>query len=353
MVNVDHSACLALGGSFDPCYILTVTNIPSQMSSGLNKRNAGLIQAFMADILSVPPDRGVVKFYTLPEDCLAINGTTVLGEMERQDKQQLEAGPEAMRWAASNGNRKSVTSFQMSNSKLDLVAEQQLTSNGTLSRKQSSTSQRSQYAAIEDAEMQRPSTSHGPNGLNSNPVWSDVPQELMNLTDSRLPNGRPKTFSSEAPMVVDHSAKVLLPQNQRLSSTSQPLKADRPPSFLSTDPVNSTTNKTSKASKRLSSQSLKDTKSRVRENYSDVATITPPVNKSFAEQAAVAALPLDEPDTWNKERTANTRKRRSTINTTPKIPQAPPVPETTSMRSFRLGKRKSFLSVFRRGATAA
>ena len=54
MIKVDHSACLALGGNFDPCYILNIQALPSQLGASTNKRNAALIQSFMADILSVP-----------------------------------------------------------------------------------------------------------------------------------------------------------------------------------------------------------------------------------------------------------------------------------------------------------
>ncbi|KAK1809403.1 hypothetical protein LTR12_016233 [Friedmanniomyces endolithicus] len=31
MIKVDHSACLALGGTFDPCYILNITTLLSEM----------------------------------------------------------------------------------------------------------------------------------------------------------------------------------------------------------------------------------------------------------------------------------------------------------------------------------
>ena len=70
MIKVDHSACLALGGTFDPCYILTLNAVPAQMGPTANKRNAALIQTFMADILSVPSERGVVKFVPILEEKL-------------------------------------------------------------------------------------------------------------------------------------------------------------------------------------------------------------------------------------------------------------------------------------------
>lgn len=74
MVKVDHSACLAMGGTFDPCYSLTLTAVPSEMGPSMNKRNAMLIQSFLADILSVSSDRGIVKFQPI-EECNFANST--------------------------------------------------------------------------------------------------------------------------------------------------------------------------------------------------------------------------------------------------------------------------------------
>ncbi|KAK5707065.1 hypothetical protein LTR17_021022 [Elasticomyces elasticus] len=43
VVEVDHSACLALGDTFDPCYIFNITTLPFEMGPTINKRNAALI----------------------------------------------------------------------------------------------------------------------------------------------------------------------------------------------------------------------------------------------------------------------------------------------------------------------
>jgi hypothetical protein len=48
MITVNHSACLLLGGSFEPTYVLTITALPIQLLPTTNKRNAALIQNFMA-----------------------------------------------------------------------------------------------------------------------------------------------------------------------------------------------------------------------------------------------------------------------------------------------------------------
>jgi len=92
MVKVAHSACLILGGSFDPAYTITITALPSQVQPTTNKRNAALIQTFMSEALHVPAHRGVVKFVAIAEENFATNGQTVLGLMETLDKNSPEHG---------------------------------------------------------------------------------------------------------------------------------------------------------------------------------------------------------------------------------------------------------------------
>lgn len=111
MINVDHSACLLLAGSFEPAYILTISALPSQLQPTTNKRNAALIQSFMADILSVPPERGILRFKPIPEENLATNGATIFGEMERVEKQQADDEKNTgLKRAITRESRKSLTS---------------------------------------------------------------------------------------------------------------------------------------------------------------------------------------------------------------------------------------------------
>ncbi|KAK3065359.1 hypothetical protein LTS18_011882 [Coniosporium uncinatum] len=108
MITVNHSACLLLGGSFEPAYVLTITALPSQVQPATNKRNAALIQSFMSDVLSVSADRGIVRFQAIEEYNLATNGRTMLGEIERLEKLQPETRPDAVKREKSKiGGRKS------------------------------------------------------------------------------------------------------------------------------------------------------------------------------------------------------------------------------------------------------
>jgi hypothetical protein len=90
MITVNHSACLLLGGSFEPTYILTINAVPMQLQPTTNKRNAALMQNFMTESIGVTSDRGIVKFVPIAEEGLAMNGMTILGEIERLERQQAE-----------------------------------------------------------------------------------------------------------------------------------------------------------------------------------------------------------------------------------------------------------------------
>jgi hypothetical protein len=86
MIEVTHSACMMLAGSFEPTYILTITALPAHIQPATNKRNTALLQHWMAENLGVESSRGIVKFAAIPEENLATNGVTVLGEIEALDK---------------------------------------------------------------------------------------------------------------------------------------------------------------------------------------------------------------------------------------------------------------------------
>jgi hypothetical protein len=107
MITVNHSACLLLGGSFEPTYILTINALPVQLQPTTNKRNAALIQNFMCESIGVTSDRGIVKFVAIQEESLAMNGMTILGDIERLERQQAEETGTGMKRAMTKGSRKS------------------------------------------------------------------------------------------------------------------------------------------------------------------------------------------------------------------------------------------------------
>lgn len=82
IVALTHSACLLFRGSFDPAYIFSITALPSQVQPTTNRRNAALIQTSLEESLGVCPERGLVKFISIPEENIASNGKTVSGAIE-------------------------------------------------------------------------------------------------------------------------------------------------------------------------------------------------------------------------------------------------------------------------------
>ncbi|KAL8860843.1 MAG: hypothetical protein Q9178_002873 [Gyalolechia marmorata] len=89
-ITLNHSECLLFAGTFDSAYIMTITALPSQIQPTTNKRNAVMMQTFMADSLGVTPERGVVRFVGISEEYLATNGNTVLGDIENLSKESSE-----------------------------------------------------------------------------------------------------------------------------------------------------------------------------------------------------------------------------------------------------------------------
>lgn len=94
--------CLLLGGSFEPTYILTINALAVQLQPTTNKRNAALIQTLMAESIGVSPDRGIIKFLPIPEENLAMNGMTILGEIERLERQYAEETSSSLKCAIIN-----------------------------------------------------------------------------------------------------------------------------------------------------------------------------------------------------------------------------------------------------------
>jgi hypothetical protein len=87
MITVTHSACLMYGGNFGPAYVLIISAVDSQCQAATNKRNIALLQALLAEILSVKPERGVVKFQGFFPECIGTNSKTVAIDMERNDSE--------------------------------------------------------------------------------------------------------------------------------------------------------------------------------------------------------------------------------------------------------------------------
>jgi hypothetical protein len=133
MITVNHSACLLMGGSFEPTYVLTINALPAQVQPTLNKRNAALIQNFMAESIGVAPERGVMKFVPIPEDSLAIGGMTILGEIETMERNTAEesGGRVGRAMSMASGGRRKSSAVSKAKSSIALSRRTSKANNGT------------------------------------------------------------------------------------------------------------------------------------------------------------------------------------------------------------------------------
>lgn len=396
MIKVDHSACLALGGNFDPCYILNIQAVPSQMGASTNKRNAALVQSFMADILSVPSERGIVTFVPVLEENVAQNGRTVFDTMGKAEREEVKRVAEATRKSMTYGKNSnpmlnghfgsSSNLFTGSESSKSATPEPSITPtiNGTSGLRD--------RASSANSKTGRPSTAHGSgsasfDGLRMNPVTGDAASE-----SGRTPNGRPKTFGAPEPAksLQEEVKRKPLPQaSKSVSTQSVPLvsKATSGQSAPQTQPraIKGEPKKqptaTAPTKSILAPQAPRPVQSVPKTTIT--STVTAPVtspgptrpkhtplipetrqkNTYLDNVSSLSSKGADPPSPTivvtssdDIPLKANTAKRRSTITATPKLPQHPPPPaepmDTKSMSS-RLSKRKSFLRMFKRNSVPA
>ena len=369
MIKVDHSACLALGGTFEPCYILTINAVPQQMGPSVNKRNAALIQSFMADILSVSADRGIVTFVAIPEENLATNGNTMLGEIERLEKQQ-QGSESTVKRAIADTARKSMPTFnrksisRLNSSDNASKANGFLHPNGVPDREPSVTPPTPPGTApslfsepsTTTTNNGRPSTAHGADYATQNPLrMNGISTDQLTGQNARTPNGRPKTFAGEsAPSIQDQIKKEPLPQHVARQASNKPPMTSRDaqraskvksanaalaPRPVAQQQMPSTASVTRTSAQKPSAGVEKEP--RTRNTYLD--------GMSSLTKKSETSSKLDKEDE-KKDTAANTAKRRSTITATPKMPTSapPPIPDDSKSMNSRVSKRKSFLKAIRR-----
>lgn len=364
MINVDHSSCLALAGTFEPCYMLIITTVPSQMQPATNKRNAALIQSFMADILSVPPDRGIIKFVPIPEENYAMNGNTMLGEIERMERQTSTSEVPKRSLTDARKSMPSYTKRGISKSDMDSLKDFSRT-NGVTSPSAKSERRRSKSAsppppqspipnvfelAGSHKDDERPATASGTgsypalNGLRLN----GVSKEELGGSANKTPGGRPKTIAgrpTDESIATVESAGAPAPS---ISRGNESRKSNIP---TSPKPLDNNSRRNSAAV---------STMPKITSSGGGVSPLPPAIKNTYMDNVTTSASNKKTDAKFDeRDQAANTAKRRSTITATPKIPGGgngksgsngsvgppPPIPES---KTPKVSKRKSFLSAFRR-----
>ena len=121
VVLLTHAPALLLGGSLEPCYVLTISALPVHLQPTTNKRNAALLQALLADSLGVPADRGIVRFAPIADGNLATSGTTILGEIERLERRHAADSTGPLRRTLTRAKGSRLGSFAKPRSTLQLA----------------------------------------------------------------------------------------------------------------------------------------------------------------------------------------------------------------------------------------
>lgn len=256
MISITHSACLMYGGTFDPAYVLTISAVDAQCQAATNKRNIALIQALLAEILSVTPDRGVVKFQGFFPECIGTAGRTVASEMERNDsegsvkraltgrksivgdslrKKSFLGGDRKKSVAPDSKPRKSIISMgrkESVKSQLSSIQPPKLDLSRSARSSTSSTPSLPSPVFIDSASLHR---------LPAPPKQLGVPKK--SASTSNLHNSSTDRLLAEASLVLSQTSHTefaprdgkMLPQPPhppRSSSQSQPSHARGPPSNL-------------------------------------------------------------------------------------------------------------------------
>ncbi|KAK3613464.1 hypothetical protein LTR22_028138 [Elasticomyces elasticus] len=320
------------------------------MGPTINKRNATLVQSFMADILGVSSDRGIIKFQPIEEADYAMDGTTMLDQMEKLQRHHDERCCTAVQPEVTGASRKGMPSLNKKSAPKLYTDVEALngtpTTTGITPVERRQRSEGAQFTAV--------------NGLRKN----RISKEDLYLLSSKPTGERPKTVAASTPhrSVQDQSKGEALPRPQRQSSyhttskrssmiQDEPKKGNIPISpqlIQSLRPLTTSIIRPSEMKSTGSKPSAPSGQSTVNTYLDGVSTTTrpktgQPVDPNIDVRAAEKNRQVDN---QGEDTTASTVKRKSTVTATPRMPLPLSVPEEKRRPEPR--KRKSFLSAFRR-----
>ncbi|KAK5679641.1 hypothetical protein LTR17_027592 [Elasticomyces elasticus] len=347
------------------------------MGPTINMCNAALIQSFMADILGVSSDRGIIKFQPIEEADYAMDGTTMLNRVEELQKHHDERSCTAVQRAVTGASRKGMPSLLNKKSTPKLYTDVEAlngmpTTNGItpVEKRQRSDSVKPPLLSIlhnvfelPALEIERPLTAgEGAqfttvNGLRENGISKEA------LLSSKPTGERPKTVATSTPHrpVQDPSNAEALPRPRRQSSyrttskrssvtQDEPKKGNIPISPKlpqSLRPLGTSIIRPSEAKSTRAKSSALSGKSTLNTYLDGVSTTTRPKtgqpdDPKFDVRVAEKTRQVDN---QGKDTTASIAKRRSTVTATPRMPLPPSI--LKEKRKPEPSKRKSFFSALR------
>jgi hypothetical protein len=340
LFTVTHSSCLMMGGSFEPAYVLDITAIPSEVQPVTNKRNAYLIQCFVAEVLHVPSDRGIVRFVALEEEKLATNGSTVAGEIERAEKDADNLGSEEK----SIGLVRSLTS---KSSRRSIISDKRKSMTGDKRKSVTGDKRKSIIRNTEKKETNRDS---------GNGVFHTIERKFSTRSLRSV-----KSFKEKiSPPIPTELPPDLLPSPTSISgfsTTSSKRQSQLPnlPKIHRLSPLNDINSTASKDAPANSHAKDPPPLSPLSQNPPSIPL--PPFAPS-SDRAGSEKEPLVTSSASRRTSVSASLRpqsaRKSLSNTTglaEVIPSPPPIPTDleSPMLSPKLSKRKSFVAMFRKG----
>jgi Macrophage migration inhibitory factor (MIF) len=348
MIVVAHSSCLMFGGTFDPAYILDMTAIELHCQTATNKRNAALLQTFLSDVLSVPINRGVVRFKPTPEYCLAIGGRTVAADI---DYAESDNGVKASRRKSTMSTKRKSMAAPIIEKKEEKPAKEKRKSLLFIGRK-------------------------NPDAGKPTETFDEIP-ELSNENPIEKPIEAPKKARmSLVPKVATESQRQPMseiPQHGTSRSNQQPAKEstnDQPATNRdrrkSTHPLLPNTNSETAKSAQQPVTLQTEQHSTDRNN-----TQKPPRDAPFSAPRSRDPLSPTGPPFLNHSRPSTAPKLQSIIKTTSSGNKASPTPKLIKIESAvpialppppipqnntptpKMSKRKSLIGLFRRDTVKA
>lgn len=92
MVVIQQDVRLHFGNSAIPAYLMKIFAHPYLIAPITNLRNTIFIQKILHEFLDIAPNRGVIIYASVPEENLATDGVTMLGDLVRLERDSRDSG---------------------------------------------------------------------------------------------------------------------------------------------------------------------------------------------------------------------------------------------------------------------